>query len=333
MVMHDVDQELTANGEFLPWLYSQNQPFYDPAYADDTALIAGTASRAEQLLHTLQKVASHSNLHLNLKKCVLLRSPTSQNTVHFTNGTPLTIEQHAKYLGVTLSSDGSSHRDVLTRLAKARKHFHSLHQFWRNTDLTLKWKLRIYNAVFIPLVTYGLESAALTKGDFDRLEAFHSQSLRKILHFKSTYYTEVLYRTARTYTNQEGRALTSRPPLTHHIHKSQLKLFGHILRSHPNNIETNCCFTNSFQYRGGTVGAGRRPGRRRVHWTEQCTRLLWHWLLKSSRPPAALRPTFPFAYLQAHRTAVDRQFWSTLVRLPTCKTLLEAHSYTVFSQT
>ena len=64
---------------------------------------------------------------------------------------------------------------------QARKHFHSLDQFWRNTDLTLKWKLRIYNAVFIPLVTYGLESAALTKGDFDRLEAFHSQSLWKIL--------------------------------------------------------------------------------------------------------------------------------------------------------
>ena len=87
--------------------------------ADDTALIAGTATKAEQLLHILQKVAAHSNLHLNLKKCVLLRSPTSHNTVHFTNGTPITIEQHAKYLGVTLSSDGSSQRDVLTRVAKA----------------------------------------------------------------------------------------------------------------------------------------------------------------------------------------------------------------------
>ena len=257
------------------------------------------------------------------EECVLLRSPTSHNTVHFTNGTPLTIEQYAKYLGVTLSSDGSSHRDVLTRVVKARKHFNSLHQFWRNADLTLKRKLRIYNAVFIPLVTCGLESAALTKGDYDRLEAFHSQSLRKILHFKSTCYTEVLNPTARTYTNQEVRALTSQPPLAHHIHKAQLKLFGHILRSHPNNIERNCCFTSSFQCRGGTVGAGLRPGRRRVHWTEQCTKLLWL---------ATHSPTFPYSYLQAHRTAVDRQFWSTLVRLPTCKTLLEAHSYRVFSQ-
>ena len=67
----------------------------------------------------------------NLKKCILLRSPTSHNTISFADGTPLTIEQHAKYLGVTLSSDGSSHKDVVTRLAKARKHFHALHQFWR----------------------------------------------------------------------------------------------------------------------------------------------------------------------------------------------------------
>ena len=211
--MHDVDAALTANGEFLPWLYSQNQPFYDLAYADDTAPLVGTAISAEQLFHTLQRVDSSSNLHLNLKKCLLLRSPTSHNAITFTDGTPVTIEQHAKYLGVTLSSDGSTNKDITTRLVKARKHFYALHQFWGNTDLTLKWKLRIYNAVFIPLVTYGLESAALTTtSDDNRLEAFHSQSLRKILHLKSTYYTQVLQPSARTYTNQEARFLTEQPP-------------------------------------------------------------------------------------------------------------------------
>ncbi|CAE7256982.1 unnamed protein product, partial [Symbiodinium natans] len=106
MVMHDVDRELTAHGGSLPWLYSQNQPFYDLAYADDTALIASTAHRAEQLLHILQRIAAHSNLHLNLKKCVLLRSPTSQNTVHFHNGAPLTIEQHANTLASQLAATG-----------------------------------------------------------------------------------------------------------------------------------------------------------------------------------------------------------------------------------
>ena len=141
----------------------------------------------------------NSNLHLNLKKCVLLRSPTSQNSVSFYNGTPLTIERHTKDFGVTLSSDGSSHENIVTRLAKARKHFHSFHEFWRNTNVTLKWKLRLCNAVFIPHVTYGLESTARTTGDYNRLEPFHSQSLRKILNIKSTYYTQVLQPTACTH--------------------------------------------------------------------------------------------------------------------------------------
>ncbi|CAE7861948.1 ODA1, partial [Symbiodinium sp. KB8] len=185
-------QLAAAQTPFLPrlgngWtntINSQNQPFYDLAYADDTAPLVGTAISAEQLFHTLQRVDSSSNLHLNLKKCLLLRSPTSHNAITFTDGTPVTIEQHAKYLGVTLSSDGSTNKDITTRLVKARKHFYALHQFWGNTDLTLKWKLRIYNAVFIPLVTYGLESAALTTTS-DVLQAkvmMFSNQIAEIVH-------------------------------------------------------------------------------------------------------------------------------------------------------
>ena len=121
---------------FLPWLYSQNQPFYDLAYADDTALLAGTATRAQQLLHTLQAVASHSNLRLNLKKCILLRSPTSHKTDHLHKRYTC---HHRAALQVPWRNAQQirlhPQRHVTTRLAKARKHFHSLHQFWRNTDV------------------------------------------------------------------------------------------------------------------------------------------------------------------------------------------------------
>ncbi|CAE7260206.1 Pol [Symbiodinium natans] len=190
MIMHDVDVAITANGQNLPWLYSQNQAFYDLAFADDTALMSGTAAKTEQLLHAVQTTAAHSNLRLNVKKCMLLRSPASSGAVHFTDGTPVQQVDHAKYLGVILSSDSSSHRDVVQRIAKARKNFNALHSFWRHADISRKWKLRIYNAVFVPLLTYGMESAALTQSDLHRLEAFHSQCLRKICRIGSTYFTE-----------------------------------------------------------------------------------------------------------------------------------------------
>ena len=57
----------------------QNQPFFDLAYADDTAIFTGTAERGQQVLHTLREVAAHSNLSLNYKKSVLLRSSNVQS--------------------------------------------------------------------------------------------------------------------------------------------------------------------------------------------------------------------------------------------------------------
>ena len=63
---------------------------------------------------------------------------------------------------------------MTTRLAKARNHFKTLHTFWRHTGLSVAWKRRIYNAVFVPMIAYGMESAGLTTADRHRLEAFPS---------------------------------------------------------------------------------------------------------------------------------------------------------------
>ena len=126
-------------------------PFYDLTYADDTVLIAGTAQRTEQLL----TLVAHSNLQLNWSKSLLLKSPSSQNHVFNQHGEML---EHAKYLGVILSRNGSSKMDVTERLKKARKHFATLHHVWRHAALPIHWKLRIYNAVLLPMIVYGMES-------------------------------------------------------------------------------------------------------------------------------------------------------------------------------
>ena len=60
--------------------------------------------------------------------------------------------------------------------------------FWRHTGLPLHWKLRIYNPVFVPMIAYGMESAALTTQDLHRIEAFPAQSLRKM--HRILYYTK-----------------------------------------------------------------------------------------------------------------------------------------------
>ena len=67
-------------------VFSQQRHFYDLAYADDTALVARTAERAQQLLGVVETTAVHSNLTLNWDKCLLLKSPASKNHVYNATG-------------------------------------------------------------------------------------------------------------------------------------------------------------------------------------------------------------------------------------------------------
>ena len=254
-----------------------------------TALIAGAADRAEQLLAVVETVASQCNLQLNWVKSVLLKSQASQNSVYNMHGDQVKEVTHAKYLGVHLSRNGTTRKHVTERLRKARKHFNTLHHFWRHTGLPPQWKLRIYNAAFVPMIVYGMESAALTQ-----LDAFHSQSLRKIHRERATLYTKVLAPEQTTTTNQELREQSSQPPLTHHIHKAQLKLFGHVLNAPENCLERDCCLTKSFLYGGGVVGSGIRRGRPRIHLAEQCAIQAWHLLQNLPNPPTQKHPKFPF---------------------------------------
>ena len=99
-------------------VFSQQTPFYDLAYVDDTALIAGTAGRAEQLLAVVETVASHCNLQLNWEKSVLLKSQASQNDVRNMHGDKVKEVMHAKYLGVFLSRNGTTRKDVTERFRK-----------------------------------------------------------------------------------------------------------------------------------------------------------------------------------------------------------------------
>ena len=119
------------------------------------------------------------------------------------------------------------------------------------------------------MLTYVMESASLSQHDLHRLEAFHSKALRKMHRIPATFYTKISEPTQPTTTNQQLREQTSQPPLTHHIHKAQLKLFGQILRAQDKCLERDCCFTKAFIYRSGTPGDGLRKGRPRTHWAEQ----------------------------------------------------------------
>ena len=150
-------------------------------------------------------------MKLNLGKCKLIRKNASTD-VHFhpnhstidpkTNKPPK-VKKQAKYLGVLITEDTSTHNDIRARIAKAKAGFETLQRFWKNSNITKKWKLRVFQACFVPVLTYGMGSASIAPSDHRALVGFRAQCLRSILNIKSTYYTKVLDPHATIYTHMQ----------------------------------------------------------------------------------------------------------------------------------
>jgi len=52
---------------------------------------------------------------------------------------------------------------------------------WRQSRLSMRTKLRLYNALVVSVLLYGAETWTLTKSDEQKLESFQMSCLRQIL--------------------------------------------------------------------------------------------------------------------------------------------------------
>ncbi|CAE7846111.1 RNF8 [Symbiodinium necroappetens] len=138
-----VDEAYKKDGKFLPWLYSQNQPLRLGLRRRHRHLYRRSGAGTTDSAHAAGGGSARQSFP-ELEKSVLLRSTTASNHIQFLTGEGMKTATQAKYLGVMLWSDSPSKTEVITRLAT-------------------------YNAVFVPMLSYGMESAALTAAHLDRV--------------------------------------------------------------------------------------------------------------------------------------------------------------------
>ena len=173
------------------------------------------------------------------------------------------------------------------------------------------------------MLTYGMESAALTDISKTQLDAFQAECLRKIHNIKSTYFTKIINPTAHTTTNEEVMKMAKQHTISQIIQRQQLKFLGHVLRvdfhKDPIPLEADICFTSAFVYRAGIPGDGWRRGQPREHWAEQAAQNAWELLTSQQHPCTANNKlNFPHCFLVLRSIALNREFWGKLTSLPTC---------------
>ena len=127
------------------------------------------------------------------------------------------------YLGSTIDSTGGSRGEILHHgLARSCMNLLKI-RIWKSS-IRLNTKLRLYQMYIVPVLLYGCETWSTTKYLCDRIGAFDTWAIWKILHIPYTSHM----------TNIEVRHISGCQPLSHTITDRRFRLFGHIIRSSPN---------------------------------------------------------------------------------------------------
>ena len=168
-------------------------------------------------------------MKLNMDKCVNLILDQNQSSIKYVDGTTVPRKAEATYLGTILSEKVDKHREIDNRTAAGMRVCHKLKFFWNKANATVRWKVRVFDAILKSRLLYSLECIQLTSQsqDISKLNAFQMKRLRRILKIPATLVD-------RTATNQHVVDVLQ---TTHNIHIdfvhtcSKLKLLRHILMS------------------------------------------------------------------------------------------------------
>ena len=97
------------------------------------------------------------------------------------NGATLKQVEKFKYIGVAFRKDERQDEELDTRIGKATAVMRALHySVVMERELSKKAKLSIFKAVFVPILTYGHESWAMTKIMQSQVQVSEMRFLRRI---------------------------------------------------------------------------------------------------------------------------------------------------------
>jgi hypothetical protein len=81
------------------------------------------------------------------------------------------------YLGSNFEADGDCEQDVKIRMAIAKSTFGKLMEIWKAPEISLKQKLRLYNAAVISIVSFGFETWEMPQKLEDSLRGWNARCL------------------------------------------------------------------------------------------------------------------------------------------------------------
>jgi hypothetical protein len=175
-------------------------------YADDISWITNAEHKIENVKRHIPSQLNRYNLHVNETKTEEHRIKRNCDDSW----------RSCKYLGSLLDTKS----DIKRRKGLAIAAYNKLNHVFKNKKVTLKNKLRIFNAYVESIYLYNSELWTVTKAIEEEIDIFQRSLLRRLLHIKWP----------KKITNQELYAKTKETKWSNKIKKRRLLWLGHLLR-------------------------------------------------------------------------------------------------------
>jgi hypothetical protein len=87
-------------------------------------------------------------------------------------------------LGSVVTGGGGAGEDVTSRIKKTNVAFVQLYRLWKNKNIRMKTKFKIFNSKVEAVLLYGCENWKVTNSITQKLQSFMERCLRRILNVR-----------------------------------------------------------------------------------------------------------------------------------------------------
>ena len=158
-------------------------PISNLRFADDIDLIAGHTQELQALTDKLSNNSSKYGMEISIEKSkVMINSNENQHADIYLYGCKLEEVEKFKYLGATLTKNGTCDQEVRIRLAQATSAMVKLTTILKSTHIRFKLKYNLYRSLILSILTY--ESWTLYANITKKILDFENISHWKLLCIK-----------------------------------------------------------------------------------------------------------------------------------------------------
>ena len=158
----------TIEGTGIRWQFENKLEDLD--FADDVALVASRIVDMQTKVDRLNIDGKKTGLKINLGKTVVMKWNVNPGIKIQLEGSDIEEVEKTVYLGATVTTTGGAGKDISARLGQ--RVFCNLKNIWKNRQLSINTKLRIFRSSVLAVLPYGCETWQMIKSCETKLNVF-----------------------------------------------------------------------------------------------------------------------------------------------------------------